>query len=87
MPRLHPAASIASGTDDVLGLRDVSRTDLIVDADGEPVFLEVNVSPGMTETSSVPLAIEAAGWSLGKMCADLVRAAAARHAQPAAITL
>ena len=27
----------------------------------------------MTETSSVPLAIEAAGWSLGKMCADLVR--------------
>ena len=31
----------------------------------------------MTETSAVPLAIEAAGWSLGKMCADLVRAAAA----------
>ena len=32
----------------------------------------------MTETSAVPLAIEAAGWSLGKMCADLVHAAAAR---------
>ena len=43
-----------------------------------PVFLEVNVAPGMTETSSVPLAIEAAGWSLGKTCADLVRVAAAR---------
>ena len=69
---------------EVLGLRDLSRTDLIVTADGEPVFLEVNVSPGMTETSSVPLAIEAADWSLGKMCADLVRAAAARSArQPA----
>ena len=52
--------------------------------DGEPVFLEVNVSPGMTETSSVPLAIEAAGWSLGKMCADLVRAAAVRRRKPAA---
>jgi D-alanine-D-alanine ligase len=63
---------------EVLGLRDLSRTDLILSGDGEPVFLEVNVSPGMTETSSVPLAIEAAGWSLGKMCADLVRAAAAR---------
>ena len=63
---------------DVLGLRDLSRTDLIVTADGEPVFLEVNVAPGMTETSAVPLAIEAAGWSLGKMCADLVRVAARR---------
>ena len=63
---------------EVLGLRDVSRTDLIVTPDGEPTFLEVNVSPGMTETSSVPLAIEAADWSLGQMCADLVRTAAAR---------
>ena len=61
---------------DVLGLRDLSRTDLIITGDGEPVFLEVNVAPGMTETSAVPLAIEAAGWSLGRMCADLVRAAA-----------
>ena len=63
---------------EVLGLRDVSRTDLIVTPDGEPTFLEANVSPGMTETSSVPLAIEAADWSLGRMCADLVRTAAAR---------
>jgi D-alanine-D-alanine ligase len=71
-------AEMALRVHDVLGLRDLSRTDLVVDADGEPVFLEVNVSPGMTETSLVPLAIEAAGWSLGKMCADLVRVAAAR---------
>ncbi len=63
-----------------LGLRDLSRTDLIISPAGEPVFLEVNVAPGMTETSAVPLAIEAAGWSLGRMCADLVRAAAARGA-------
>ena len=68
-------AELALRVHEVLGLRDLSRTDLIVTADGEPVFLEVNVSPGMTETSSVPLAIEAADWSLGKMCADLVRAA------------
>jgi len=63
---------------EALGLRDLSRTDMIVNSDGKPVFLEVNVAPGMTETSAVPLAIEAAGWSLGKMCADLVRGAAAR---------
>ena len=79
-------AEMALRVHDVLGLRDLSRTDLIVGADGEPVFLEVNVSPGMTETSSVPLAIEAAGWSLGKMCADLVRVAAARSEVAAAVS-
>jgi D-alanine-D-alanine ligase len=73
-------SELALRVHDVLGLRDLSRTDMIVTDDGQPVFLEVNVSPGMTETSSVPLAIEAAGWSLGKMCADLVHVAAGRAA-------
>ena len=68
-------AQLALRVHDVLGMADLSRTDMIIGADGFPVFLEVNVAPGMTETSAVPLAIEAAGWSLGKMCADLVRAA------------
>lgn len=62
----------------LLGLADLSRTDLIVRPDGVPVFLEVGVAPGMTETSSVPLAIEAAGWGLGETCADLARSAARR---------
>jgi D-alanine-D-alanine ligase len=71
-------ATLALTVHEVLGLRDLSRTDLIIAPDGRPTFLEVNVAPGMTETSAVPLAIEAAGWSLGKMCADLVRVAARR---------
>jgi D-alanine-D-alanine ligase len=71
-------SALALRVHDVLGLRDLSRTDMIVTDAGEPVCLEVNVSPGMTETSSVPLAMEAAGWSLGQMCADLVRVAASR---------
>jgi len=71
-------SELALRVHDVLGLRDLSRTDMIVTNEGNPVFLEVNVSPGMTETSLVPLAIEAAGWSLGKMCDDLVRVAAGR---------
>ncbi len=78
-------AGMALRVHEVLGLRDLSRTDLIIGDDNEPVFLEVNVSPGMTETSSVPLAIEAAGWSLGKMCADLVRVAATRTEVAAAM--
>jgi D-alanine-D-alanine ligase len=71
-------AQLALKVHDVLGMSDLSRTDMIIGADGFPVFLEVNVAPGMTETSAVPLAIEAAGWSLGKMCADLVRVAVQR---------
>jgi D-alanine-D-alanine ligase len=61
-----------------LGLRDLSRSDLVVDADGVPWFLEVNVAPGMTETSLVPLAAEAAGVELGVLCRDLLAVAAAR---------
>ena len=61
----------------VLGLRDLSRTDLIV-RDGVPVFLEVNVAPGMTETSLVPLAIEAADGSFAEVCARLASRARER---------
>ena len=49
----------------LLGLRHLSRVDLIIDAAGTPWFLEANVLPGLTETSLVPQAIEAAGQSLG----------------------
>ena len=61
-----------------LGLRDLSRVDLIVDKSGEPSVLGVNVSPGMTETSLLPLAVQAAGWDFGKMLATLVGRAATR---------
>jgi D-alanine-D-alanine ligase len=61
-----------------LGLRDLSRSDLVVDAAGVPWFLEVNVAPGMTETSLVPLAADAAGLELGVLCRDLLAAAADR---------
>lgn len=61
-----------------LGLRDISRTDLIVDSAGVIWFLEVNVAPGMTETSLVPQAIEAAGLSVGGVFAELVAQAVAR---------
>jgi len=61
-----------------LGLRDISRTDLIVDTDGRPHFLEVNVAPGMTETSLLPMAVEASGRDLGTLCRTLLELAAAR---------
>jgi D-alanine-D-alanine ligase len=62
-----------------LGLRDLSRTDLIVDDDeGTVWFLEVNVSPGMTETSTLPLALEASGVPFGHACVSLLELAAGR---------
>ena len=57
------------------GLRHLSRTDLIVDADGRPWFLEVNVAPGMTETSLLPMAVEAAGLRPGDVYRRLVESA------------
>jgi D-alanine-D-alanine ligase len=71
-------ARIAVTAHSVLGLRDLSRTDLIVDEEGVPYFLEVNVSPGMTETSTLPLALEASGHSFGSTCVRLLELAAER---------
>ena len=61
-----------------LGLRDLSRVDLIVAEDGTPQILSINVSPGMTETSLLPLAVQAAGMDLGTILKALVERAAAR---------
>lgn len=77
---LTRAAHLAERAHQVLGLRDLSRTDAIVTPDGEPYFLEVNVSPGMTETSLFPMAIAAAGLDLGETCVGLLRRAAQRSA-------
>lgn len=69
---LTAAADAAVLTHTVLGLRDLSRTDLIVDDDGTPWFLEASVSPGLTETSVLPLAAAEAGRPLGRLLADLL---------------
>lgn len=75
---LAAAGAVALAAHRVLGLRDLSRTDLIVDAGGTPWFLEVNVAPGMTETSMLPMSVAAAGLDLGAVCRDLLVAAASR---------
>jgi D-alanine-D-alanine ligase len=72
------AAKAATCAHSALGLRDISRTDLIVDHTGEVYFLEVNVSPGMTETSTLPMALDAAGHEFGEACVALLSLAAAR---------
>ncbi|PWW22190.1 D-alanine--D-alanine ligase [Geodermatophilus normandii] len=66
------AAEVAVRVHEALGLADLSRTDAIVSADGEVHFLEVNVSPGLTETSMFPMAVEAAGHDLGEVLSTLL---------------
>lgn len=72
-------AELAVAAHQVFGLRDLSRADIIVAADGVPKLLETNVAPGMTETSLMPQAVEAAGFDFGLLCAQLVDNAWARH--------
>lgn len=60
-----------------LGLRHLSRTDLIVDGQGVPQFIDVNTAPGMTETSLLPQAAIADGQDLGKLYRAIVEAAVA----------
>lgn len=62
----------------LLGLRDVSRTDAVVDREGRVQVLEVNVSPGLTDTSLLPTAARAAGLDLATLYGRLVRRAIAR---------
>jgi D-alanine-D-alanine ligase len=71
-------AETALAAHTALGLRDLSRVDLIVDDAGKPHVLEVNVSPGLTETSLLPMAVQAGGLDFGKLLANLVRLAITR---------
>ena len=59
----------------VLGCRDMSRTDFVVDAEGEPLLLETNTIPGFTATSLLPQAAAAAGLDLSQLVELLVEAA------------
>lgn len=55
-----------------IGARHVARADLIVDPDGQPWLLELDGCPGLTETSLLPIAAEAAGLDIGELCERLV---------------
>jgi len=61
-----------------IGGRDYSRVDVMVKANGEPVVLEVNTLPGMTETSLLPKAAAAAGIPYAELCERMVQLALKR---------
>lgn len=61
----------------VLGLRDLSRIDFIL-KDGKAWFLEATISPGLTETSLLPLAADASNKNLGEIINSLITKAISR---------
>jgi D-alanine-D-alanine ligase len=62
---------------EILGCAGVSRTDLIVTADGTPYLIETNTIPGMTRTSLIPEAAKKAGISPGELYRLLIHYALA----------
>jgi D-alanine-D-alanine ligase len=55
-----------------IGGRDYARVDIMVRSNGEPVVLEVNTLPGMTETSLLPKAAAAAGLNYEQLCQRMI---------------
>lgn len=68
-------ADVAVRAHRTLGLRHLSRTDMILPPSGVPSVLEINVAPGMTETSLLPQAVVAAGLELPAVYRELVERA------------
>lgn len=72
LPIIDRALAHALIAHNALGLRHLSRIDFIVDPAGTPWFLEASTMPGLTETSSTALALDAAGFDVGGVYAALV---------------
>ncbi|MDB6064334.1 MAG: D-alanine--D-alanine ligase [Pedosphaera sp.] len=70
----------AMGAFKAIGGRDYSRVDVMVRANGDPVVLEVNTLPGMTELSLLPKAAAASGMSYAELCQSMVELALNRKA-------
>lgn len=62
-----------------IGGRDYGRVDIIVRLDGDPIVLEVNTLPGLTETSLLPKAAAAAGIGYAELCQRMIDLALARR--------
>ncbi|MDX1619716.1 MAG: hypothetical protein R3320_01910, partial [Nitriliruptorales bacterium] len=67
---------VALAACEAVGARHISRADMIVShEDDEPYLLELDTCPGLTDTSLVPQATQAAGMDFADLCERLVELA------------
>jgi D-alanine-D-alanine ligase len=71
----------ALGAFRAIGGRDYARVDVMVGAAEEPLVLEVNTLPGMTELSFLPEAAARAGLSYAQLCQRMVDLAMERSSR------
>lgn len=74
------AKNLALRIHQLVGARDLSRTDIILTDAGELIVLETNTLPGLTDQSLFPKAAAAAGIPFADAMDKLVKAALARSA-------
>jgi D-alanine-D-alanine ligase len=67
----------------IIGARDLSRIDVMLDRAGKPFLLEINTMPGFTGRSLLPDAARHAGLEFPALCDALARKAARREAMAA----
>ncbi|WP_298033868.1 D-alanine--D-alanine ligase [uncultured Dysosmobacter sp.] len=71
--QMETAGQLALRTHRCLGLEVYSRTDMILDRDGNFWCLEVNSLPGMTSASFVPKEAAAVGMTYNELCEEIVQ--------------
>ena len=78
------AQDLALKAHETLGCRSFSRVDLILAEGRGPVLLELNIIPGMTESSLLPKAAAAAGLPFAELCRQMLNSAWAKREPVAA---
>ncbi|HEU0025441.1 MAG TPA: D-alanine--D-alanine ligase [Thermoleophilaceae bacterium] len=76
------AQELALATYRLLGCRGFGRVDLMLGGDGELMVLETNPIPGLTDTSLLPQAAEAAGIGFDELVARILELALERAPAP-----
>ncbi len=80
--RLVGVLNLAQRAAEALDCQGATRVDLLVTEGGNEYVLEVNTSPGMTETSLLPKIAEAAGYDFASLCQTILEAAVGTEARP-----
>jgi len=82
--QVQQAEQVALDAWRVLNCRDGGRVDLRCNADGRPLFLEVNPLAGLhPEHSDLPILASKAGWTYRELIARIVESASSRVAEAA----